>query len=165
MILAITVSTSSSQAIQKMDRSKQKVSAKTTQKINKQILLLQQQIETLLTEKAIQGEQGPQGLQGPKGDTGATGPAGRDGIGTAGPQGPAGLQGIQGTPGMAGSNGRDGAGFTTGVVFLVNGNCPDGTTMQGAPNRWTVYANDTTGRPWTTTGSSAQLFFSACQVN
>jgi hypothetical protein len=28
-----------------------------------------------------------------------------------------------------------------------------------------VYANDTTGRPWTTTGSSAQLFLSACQVN
>ena len=142
-----------------MDRSKQKVSAKTTQKINKQILLLQQQIETLLTEKAIQGEQGPQGLQGPKGDTGATGPAGRDGIGTAGPQGPA------GPTGSAGQNGEDGAGFTTGTIFLVNGACPTGSTIQGAQNRWTVYANDTSGRPWLTSGSSAQLFLSACMAD
>jgi hypothetical protein len=56
-------------------------------------------------------------------------------------------------------------GFSSGVIFLVNGSCPVGTTMQGSENRWTVYANDTSGRPWTTTGSSAQLFLSACQVN
>jgi hypothetical protein len=28
-----------------------------------------------------------------------------------------------------------------------------------------VYANDTSGRPWLTSGSSAQLFLSACLVD
>jgi hypothetical protein len=97
---------------------------------------------------------------GAKGEAGAAGVAGA--TGATGAKGETGATGADGAPGAAG---RDGVGFSSGVVFLVNGDCPDGTTMQGSPNRWTVYANDTTGRPWTTTGSSAQLFLSACQVN
>ena len=109
--------------------------------------------------QAIPGAPGPTGPKGDKGEAGAsvTGPAGERGL--------PGARGEVGPAGAAGPAGRDGVGFTTGVVFLVNGACPDGTTIQGAQNRWTVYANDTSGRPWTTTGSSAQLFLSACQVN
>ena len=90
-------------------------------------------------------------------------PAGKPG--EAGVPGERGQVGAAGAAGAAGVPGRDGVGFASGVVFLVNGACPSGTTIQGPQNRWTVYANDTTGRPWTTTGSSAQLFLSACQVN
>jgi hypothetical protein len=104
-------------------------------------------------------------LPGPAGASGDRGPAGASG--ERGPVGPAGagLPGSAGVDGADGVDGRDGVGFSPGVVFLVNGGCPDGSTMQGAPNRWTVYANDTSGRPWTTSGSSAQLFLSACQVD
>lgn len=94
---------------------------------------------------------------GPKGDRGTAGLPGKPG--QRGEQGPA------GEPGPAGADGRNGVGFSPGAVFLVNGACPDGTTIQGPQNRWTVYANDTNGRPWLTTGSSAQLFLSACTVN
>ena len=106
--------------------------------------------------KGDKGERGEQGLSiiGPQGERGLVGPAG--------PAGPAGERGPAGPEGAAG---RDGTGFASGTIILVNGACPTGMTMQGAQNRWTVYANDTSGRPWTTTGSSAQLFLSACMVN
>ena len=116
----------------------------------------------------------PAGERGPKGDRGETGPAGasvrgekgeRGEAGPAGVAGAAGERGADGATGAAGAAGRDGVGFVSGVIFLVNGSCPAGTTMQGSENRWTVYANDTSGRPWTTTGSSSQLFLSACSVN
>ena len=111
----------------------------------------------------VQGATGPAGKAGDKGDAGATGSSGPAGVaGVAGAIGPAGARGADGATGAAG---RDGTGFASGVIFLVNGSCPAGTTMQGNENRWTVYANDTSGRPWTTTGSSAQLFLSACSVN
>jgi hypothetical protein len=109
------------------------------------------------------GKDGQAGKAGDKGDAGATGAVGPAGV--AGPAGAAGERGADGATGAAGAAGRDGVGFSTGVIFLVNGSCPVGTTMQGAENRWTVYANDTSGRPWTTTGSSAQLFLSACSVD
>jgi len=106
------------------------------------------------------GEAGKPGAAGKDGAAGARGPAGAAGArGETGPAGP------QGEPGPAGADGNDGVGFSSGAVFLVNGGCPEGTMMQGPQNRWTVYANDTTGRPWLTSGSSAQLFLSACQVN
>lgn len=114
---------------------------------------------------------GPAGERGIKGDRGETGAAGASVRGEKGERGEAGLAGAtgpageRGADGAAGAAGRDGVGFASGVIFLVNGSCPAGTTMQGAENRWTVYANDTSGRPWTTTGSSAQLFISACLVN
>lgn len=109
---------------------------------------------------------GANGATGAKGETGAAGAAGIAGAaGAKGEAGAAGATGDKGETGATGPAGRDGVGFAAGVIFLVNGDCPVNTTMQGAPNRWTVYANDTTGRPWTTTGSSAQLFLSACQVN
>lgn len=114
------------------------------------------------------GKDGQAGKAGERGADGATGAAGRDGVGVAGPAGLAGAageRGADGATGAAGAAGRDGVGFSSGVIFLVNGSCPVGTTMQGSENRWTVYANDTSGRPWTTTGSSAQLFLSACSVN
>ena len=119
-------------------------------------------------------------VAGPAGERGPVGSAGRDGVSVTGPKGDrgeAGIAGVAGAAGVAGERGasgatgatgaagRDGVGFSSGVIFLVNGSCPVGTTMQGSENRWTVYANDTSGRPWTTTGSSAQLFLSACQVN
>jgi hypothetical protein len=103
------------------------------------------------------GSAGKDGAPGQRGERGEAGAAGEGG--PAGPAGPAGERGVDGAPG------RDGVGFAQGVVFMVNGACPGGTTLQGAQNRWTVYANDTSGRPWTTSGSSAQLFLSACQVN
>ena len=109
------------------------------------------------------GAAGKAGERGADGATGAVGPAGVAGV--AGATGPAGARGADGATGAAGAAGRDGVGFSSGVIFLVNGSCPAGTTMQGSENRWTVYANDTSGRPWTTTGSSAQLFLSACSVN
>ena len=119
---------------------------------------------------------GPSGERGPKGDRGETGPAGasvrgeKGERGEVGPSGPAGVgvagpAGERGADGATGAAGRDGAGFPSGVIFLVNGSCPAGSTIQGPQNRWTVYANDTSGRPWTTTGSSAQLFLSACLVD
>ena len=114
---------------------------------------------------------GPAGERGIKGDRGETGAAGASVRGEKGERGEAGLAGAtgpageRGADGAAGAAGRDGVGFASGVIFLVNGSCPAGTTMQGDQNRWTVYANDTSGRPWTTTGSSAQLFLSACSVN
>ena len=119
-------------------------------------------------ETGAQGPQGPAGAAGKNGSDGqsVTGPAGPAGAaGPVGPVGPAGLVGATGATGSSGANGRDGVGFSSGVIFLVNGSCPAGTTMQGSENRWTVYANDTSGRPWTTTGSSSQLFLSACSVN
>jgi len=115
------------------------------------------------------GEPGDKGDKGDKGDRGAAGAAGARGpAGAAGERGPAGPAGEPGEPGPAGEpgqDGEDGVGFSQGAIFLVNGSCPEGTTIQGAQNRWTVYANDTTGRPWLTSGSSAQLFLSACLVS
>lgn len=111
------------------------------------------------TQTGPAGERGAVGPAGPKGEAGAsvTGPQGERGLpGVAGPAGPA---------GVAGARGPAGVGFAQGAIFLVNGACPTGTTVQGAQNRWTVYANDTSGRPWLTTGTSAQLFLSACQVD
>ena len=106
------------------------------------------------------GDKGDKGERGEAGASGARGPAGSAGSpGERGPAGPAGEAGSDGEPG------QDGVGFSQGAVFLVNGSCPEGTAIQGSQNRWTVYANDTTGRPWLTSGSSAQLFLSACQVS
>jgi hypothetical protein len=102
---------------------------------------------------------GAPGAAGKPGDKGERGERGEPGASIAGERGAPGERGADGAPG------RDGVGFAQGVVFMVNGACPAGSTVQGAQNRWTVYANDTSGRPWTTTGSSAQLFLSACQVN
>jgi hypothetical protein len=102
---------------------------------------------------------GPSGASGERGPVGAQGERGEPGASIAGERGAPGERGADGAPG------RDGVGFAQGVVFMVNGACPDGSTVQGAQNRWTVYANDTSGRPWTTSGSSAQLFLSACQVD
>lgn len=112
------------------------------------------------------GADGAPGAKGDKGDRGAAGARGA--TGATGARGPAGAQGERGPAGPQGEPGADGAngvGFTSGTIVLVNGACPEGMTMQGSQNRWTVYANDTTGRPWLTSGSSAQLFMSACQVN
>lgn len=111
---------------------------------------------------AIAGKDGKDGVTGARGEKGERGEAGPAGVGEKGERGevgPAGERGADGAPG------RDGVGFASGVIFLVNGACPAGTTVQGPQNRWTVYANDTSGRPWTTTGTSAQLFLSACQVD
>jgi len=102
------------------------------------------------------------GAPGSAGKPGDKGERGEPGASVTGERGAAGERGADGAPGR---DGRDGVGFAQGVVFMVNGACPAGSTVQGAQNRWTVYANDTSGRPWTTTGSSAQLFLSACQVN
>jgi hypothetical protein len=107
----------------------------------------------------VPGAPGAPGSAGKPGDRGERGERGEPGASIAGERGAPGERGADGAPG------RDGVGFAQGVVFLVNGACPVGSTVQGAQNRWTVYANDTSGRPWTTTGSSAQLFLSACQVN
>ena len=115
---------------------------------------------------AAPGPAGAQGVKGDKGDAGAAGTAGA--VGAQGERGPQGLPGPQGERGPAGADGvagPSGAGLPSGTIFLVNGSCPAGSTIQGAQNRWTVYANDTTGRPWLTTGSSAQLFLSACMVD
>jgi hypothetical protein len=109
---------------------------------------------------SIPGSPGKTGDKGDRGDTGSTGATG-----PAGATGERGADGAAGRDGAPGRDGRDGVGFAQGVVFLVNGACPPGSTVQGPQNRWTVYANDTSGRPWTTTGSSAQLFLSACQVD
>jgi len=138
-------------------------------KLTKQITLLQAQIQALLEERAVAGPPGATGAtgatgpQGPAGPAGPTGPSG--GVGPVGPAGPAGERGLPGPAGADGQDGQDGVGLASGMIFLVNGACPSGTTVQGPQNRWTVYANDTSGRPWTTTGSSAQLFLSACLVN
>ena len=115
---------------------------------------------------AVDGKPGAEGKPGADGKPGAPGGAGERGQdGAQGAQGAQGVAGRDGVDGQPGADGRDGVGFAPGAVFLVNGGCPDGTTLQGPQNRWTVYANDTNGRPWTTTGSSAQLFLSACQVD
>lgn len=111
------------------------------------------------------GAAGVAGAPGQRGEVGAPGLAGAAGAAGAAGVGERGADGAAGAAGADGVNGRDGVGFAPGVVFLVNGACPGGSTLQGPQNRWTVYANDTTGRPWTTTGSSAQLFLSACQVD
>ena len=154
---------------QNITQLKPKQAANQMTRLRNQTRRLHNQIRQLLEERLVAGEPGatgavgPAGVQGPAGPAGPTGPSG--GVGPAGPAGPTGERGPQGVPGPAGSNGQNGVGFTPGVIFLVNGACPEGTTLQGAQNRWTVYANDTSGRPWTTTGSSAQLFLSACQVN
>ena len=118
------------------------------------------------TPVIVEAQPGTPGEKGEKGDRGAAGAAGSRG--PAGPPGPAGPQGERGPAGPAGPAGNDaegGSGFPSGTIFLVNGSCPEGSTIQGSQNRWTVYANDTTGRPWLTSGSSAQLFLSACQMN
>ena len=112
------------------------------------------------------GADGKPGAKGDKGDRGAAGAAGATGAqGPSGEQGATGERGPAGPQGEPGADGADGIGFTSGTIVLVNGACPEGMTMQGSQNRWTVYANDTTGRPWLTSGSSAQLFLSACLVN
>jgi hypothetical protein len=108
---------------------------------------------------SVAGSAGVAGKPGDKGDRGERGERGEAGASVAG------QPGERGADGAPGRDGRDGVGFAQGAVFLVNGACPVGSTVQGAQNRWTVYANDTSGRPWTTTGSSAQLFLSACQVD
>jgi hypothetical protein len=116
----------------------------------------------------VAGAPGSSGKPGDKGERGERGERGEPGASVAGERGAAGERGLageRGADGAPGRDGRDGVGFAQGVVFMVNGACPAGSTVQGAQNRWTVYANDTSGRPWTTTGSSAQLFLSACQVN
>lgn len=105
----------------------------------------------------VQGEAGAPGQPGARGERGEAGAVGE--------RGPQGERGLPGERGPAGERGSAGVGFASGVVFLVNGACPAGTTVQGSQNRWTVYANDTSGRPWTTSGSSAQLFLSVCQVD
>jgi hypothetical protein len=131
-----------------------------------QFMELVERAATKAAPEKVTGPAGKDGQAGKAGDKGAAGATGAVGpAGVTGPAGPAGERGADGATGAAGAAGRDGVGFSTGVIFLVNGSCPAGTTMQGAENRWTVYANDTSGRPWTTTGSSAQLFLSACQVN
>ena len=127
-----------------------------------QVMCWKFQAQVPASEPKAQALPSAPGPAGPKGDRGE---AGASVTGPTGERGPAGERGLQGVPGVAGPAGRDGVGFATGTIFLVNGACPTGTTIQGAQNRWTVYANDTSGRPWTTTGSSAQLFLSACQVN
>lgn len=129
------------------------------------VTLTQDQFMALLnaaTKTAAAGSAGVAGTAGRDGVAGSQGVKGDAGVGTAGA---AGRDGVDGAGGRDGADGRDGVGFVSGVIFLVNGSCPDGTTMQGDENRWTVYANNTDGRPWTTTGSSSQLFLSACQVN
>jgi hypothetical protein len=142
------------------------------------VTLTQKQFQTMLqmianqSAPALSAQDGRPGQKGDKGESGAPGSAGAPGgpgadgkPGEAGRAGADGQAGADGAPGRDGADGRDGVGFSPGTVFLVNGGCPEGTTIQGAQNRWTVYANDTSGRPWTTSGSSAQLFLSACQVN
>lgn len=148
------------------NQSQQAVKVISKKKMTQQIALLQSQIQTLLAQEAIAGPPGTPGATGPQGPAGPAGPTGPSGgVGPVGPAGPAGERGLPGPAGSNGEAGRDGFGMATGTIFLVNGACPTGTTIQGAQNRWTVYANDTSGRPWTTTGSSAQLFLSACLVN
>ena len=141
------------------DKTVSKQLNKQAKQLLKQIQANPQLMEMLRGPQGIPGEQGQVGPQGIQGATGATGAPGQGATGPAGPAGP------QGPAGPAGSDGRDGVGLASGMIFLVNGQCPSGTTIQGPQNRWTVYANDTNGRPWTTTGSSAQLFLSACLVN
>jgi hypothetical protein len=115
---------------------------------------------------AIPGDKGEPGQPGAKGDKGERGEAGTPGAhGSQGERGAPGATGPAGPAGADGERGPAGVGFAQGAVFLVNGACPPGTTIQGAQNRWTVYANDTSGRPWLTSGSSAQLFLSACMVD
>jgi hypothetical protein len=118
-----------------------------------------------VTVPGAPGAPGLPGKPGDKGERGERGEAGASVAGVAGAVGERGVAGERGADGAPGRDGRDGVGFAQGVVFLVNGACPAGSTVQGAQNRWTVYANDTSGRPWTTTGTSAQLFLSACQVD
>lgn len=148
------------------NQTQQAVKVVSKKKMIQQIAVLQSQIENLLAQEAIAGPPGATGATGPQGPAGPAGPTGPSGgVGPAGPAGPAGERGLQGPAGADGRAGVDGFGMATGTIFLVNGACPTGTTIQGGQNRWTVYANDTSGRPWTTTGSSAQLFLSACLVN
>lgn len=105
------------------------------------------------------GPAGPEGKAGPAGDRGAPGRDGRDGVGIPGPQGVPGQNGRDGKDGTNGSDGRDGLGFTSGVVLLISGTCPAGTTLQGNANQWRVY----NGNPFTGVGS--ELYVSACAVN
>jgi hypothetical protein len=129
-------------------------------------LISQMQSPITFGRDGLSGTNGAAGKDGRDGINGKDGLAGKDGInGKDGAPGKDGLNGADGRDGAPGQNGLPGAGLPSGMIILINGSCPDGFVMQGAPNRWTVYANDTTGRPWTTTGSSAQLFLSACQVN
>jgi hypothetical protein len=150
-------------------KTQQATKVMSNKKLTNQITRLQARIQALLEERAVVGPPGATGAtgpQGPAGPAGSTGPSGGVGpVGPAGPAGERGLQGPSGADGRDGQDGRDGVGLASGMIFLVNGACPSGTTVQGPQNRWTVYANDTSGRPWTTTGSSAQLFLSACLVN
>lgn len=123
---------------------------------------LRQPATSVQTLPGPSGAAGKPGDRGPAGSNGAAGPAGERGA--VGPAGEAGAVGPAGPAGEAGERGPAGVGFSPGAIFLVNGSCPEGTTLQGPQNRWTVYANDTSGRPWLTSGSSAQLFLSACLV-
>lgn len=102
------------------------------------------------------GPAGPEGKQGPQGERGLPGRDGRDGVGNPGPQG---VPGQNGRDGKDGADGRDGKGFASGVVMLVSGACPSGTTLQGNENQWRVY----NGNPFTGVGS--ELYVSACAVN
>jgi hypothetical protein len=151
----------------KTNKSAQKIAT-----LTKQVSTLEAQLvellKTIKSTNVAPGRDGRDGLsvsgaQGAKGDKGDKGETGS--VGATGPIGVAGVDGADGADGVAGVAGVDGSGLPSGAIILMNGNCPDGFTIQGAQNRWTVYANDTTGRPWLTSGSSAQLFMSACQVN
>ena len=146
---------------QKTTKAAKKIATLTKQvrTLEAQLVELSKSIKSINVAPGRDGRDGlsVSGAQGPKGDKGETG--------SVGATGPSGVAGADGAAGVAGVAGVDNSGLPSGTVILINGNCPDGFTIQGPQNRWTVYANDTTGRPWTATGSSAQLFLSACQVN
>ncbi|HSG19312.1 MAG TPA: hypothetical protein VLA31_00955, partial [Burkholderiaceae bacterium] len=107
----------------------------------------------------------PAGERGPKGDRGETGPAGasvRGDKGERGEIGPAGLAGPAGpagADGVAGADGAAGVGLASGMVLIIAGDCPTGTTVQGTAYQWRVYS----GNPFT--GSGSELWVSACRVN
>lgn len=102
------------------------------------------------------------GERGPKGDRGETGPAGASVRGDKGERGERGEVGPAGPAGPAGSAGADGAagvGLASGMVLIIAGDCPTGTTVQGTAYQWRVYS----GNPFT--GSGSELWVSACRVN
>lgn len=109
--------------------------------------------------KVVRGPAGPAGPVGPEGKQGERGLPGRDGRDGVGIPGPQGVPGQNGRDGKDGQDGSDGKGFASGVVMLVSGTCPSGTTLQGNENQWRVY----NGNPFTGVGS--ELYVSACAVN
>lgn len=105
---------------------------------------------------------GPAGERGEKGERGETGPAGasvRGEKGERGEAGPAGVAGPAGPAGSAGVAGANGVGLASGMVLIIAGDCPTGTTVQGTAYQWRVYS----GNPFT--GSGSELLVSACRVN